>query len=120
MSRGKILVVDDEPTNRMILGAQLRHLGYEIVEAADGREAVTLAQETRPDIVFMDIMMPEMDGYEATRRIKADAGDRYLPVIFLTALTAEEDMVKGLETGGDDFLIKPVSFAMLQARLNAV
>ena len=120
MSRGKILVVDDEPTNRMILGAQLRHLGYEIVEAADGREAVTLAQETRPDIVFMDIMMPEMDGYEATRRIKAEAGDRYLPVIFLTALTAEEDMVKGLETGGDDFLIKPVSFAMLQARLNAV
>ena len=120
MTRGKILVVDDEPTNRMILGAQLRHLGYEIVEAADGREAVKLAHETRPDIVFMDIMMPGMDGYEATRRIKAGAGDRYLPVIFLTALTAEEDMVKGLETGGDDFLIKPVSFAMLQARLNAI
>ena len=120
MTRGKILVVDDEPTNRMILGAQLRHLGYEIVEAADGREAVKLAHEIRPDIVFMDIMMPGMDGYEATRRIKAGAGDRYLPVIFLTALTAEEDMVKGLESGGDDFLIKPVSFAMLQARLNAI
>ena len=120
MTRGKILVVDDEPTNRMILGAQLRHLGYDIVEAADGREAVKLAHETRPDIVFMDIMMPGMDGYEATRRIKAGAGDRYLPVIFLTALTAEEDMVKGLESGGDDFLVKPISFAMLQARLNAI
>ena len=120
MTRGKILVVDDEPTNRMILGAQLRHLGYEIVEAADGLDAVKLAHETRPDVVFMDIMMPGMDGYEATRRIKAGAGDRYLPVIFLTALTAEEDMVKGLESGGDDFLVKPISFAMLQARLNAI
>ena len=120
MTRGKILVVDDEPTNRMILGAQLRHLGYDVVEAANGREAIDRVHETRPDIVFMDIMMPEMDGYEATRRIKAGTADRYLPVIFLTALTAEEDMVKGLETGGDDFLIKPVSLSLLQARITAI
>ncbi len=120
MARGKILIVDDEPTNRVILGAQLRHLGYETVEAGDGREAVTVARREQPDIVFMDIMMPGMDGYEATRLIKQEAGERHVPVIFLTALTAEEDMVKGLEVGGDDFLVKPVSFALLQARLNAV
>ena len=120
MSRGKILIVDDEPTNRVILGAQLRHLGYETIEVADGWTAVEFVRGERPDIVFMDIMMPGMDGYEATRLIKAEAGNRHLPVIFLTALTAEEDMVRGLEVGGDDFLVKPVSFAMLQARLNAV
>ncbi len=120
MSRGRILIVDDEPTNRVILGAQLRHLGYETIEAADGRAAVEQVRRHQPDIVFMDIMMPEMDGYEATRLIKAEARNRYLPVIFLTALSAEEDMIRGLDVGGDDFLIKPVSHAMLQARLNAV
>ena len=86
------LIVDDELTNRMILRSLLKKQGYDSVEAENGRQAVELFRERQPDIIFMDVMMPEMDGYEATRIIKAEAGNRFIPVIFLTAVTDEESL----------------------------
>ena len=81
------LIVDDEPVNRTLLGRMLREQGFAIVEAANGRDAVEVCRHAAPDIVFMDIMMPEMDGYAATRAIKALLGTSFVPVIFLTALS---------------------------------
>ncbi len=118
--KAKVLVVDDDPTNRIILRAQLEKSGYEVVDAHDGADAVLKFREADPDIVFMDVMMPIMDGYEATKSIREIAGDKYVPIIFLTALTDEEELLKCLDVGGDDFLTKPVSSAILEAELKSI
>lgn len=120
VTRGKALVVDDEPTNRLILQAHLAKNNYEIVTAVNGVEAVEKFESESPDIIFMDVMMPEMDGYEATRRIKALSGERFIPVIFLTAITNEEELAKCVEAGGDDFLTKPFSHTLLKAKVDAL
>jgi len=114
-----VLVVDDDETNRIVLESMLRRDGHAVYSAKDGKEAVSLYQTQRPDLILMDVMMPIMDGYEATRRIKALAGSHFTPVTFLTALTDESSLVKCLEVGGDDFLVKPVSRAVLRAKLAA-
>ncbi len=114
------LIVDDELTNRMILRSLLKQQGYEAIEAADGREAVESYRERQPDIIFMDVMMPEMDGYEATRIIKAEAGNRFVPVIFLTAVTDEESLLACIDAGGDDFLVKPYDPFLLQSKIRAM
>ena len=115
----KVLVVDDTATNRLMLQVFLRKLGIEVVVAEDGEKAVAAYERESPDIVIMDVMMPVMDGYEATRRIKALAGDRWTPVIFLSALDNEESLVTGLDAGGDDYLSKPVNFVVLDAKLRS-
>lgn len=84
-NHGKALIVEDEITNRLILKKLLQKHGYVVIEAENGRQAVSLFEEQQPDIVFMDVMMPEMDGYEATVQIKQRAGDSFVPIIFLTA-----------------------------------
>jgi len=118
--KGKALVVDDEPTNRLILQAHLAKNGYEIVTAVNGAEAIQKFVTDSPDIIFMDVMMPEMDGYEATRRIKELCGETYVPVIFLTAITNEDELAKCVEAGGDDFLTKPFSYTLLKAKVDAL
>ena len=114
-----VLVVDDDETNRIVLESMLQRDGHTVYSAKDGREAVSLYEAKRPDLILMDVMMPIMDGYEATRRIKALAGNHFVPVTFLTALTDESSLVKCLEVGGDDFIVKPVSRAILRAKLAA-
>jgi PAS domain S-box-containing protein len=115
----KVLVVDDTATNRMMLEVFLRKLGVDAVVAEDGVKGVEAYKREAPDIVIMDVMMPVMDGYEATRRIKALSGERWTPVIFLSALDNEESLVTGLDAGGDDYLSKPVNFVVLDAKLRS-
>ncbi len=115
-----VLVADDDATNRLLLSAILRKEGYAVIQAEAGREAVDVFERERPDLVLMDIRMPELDGYQATQQIKAMSGDVFVPVIFLTANSDVESMVKSVEVGGDDFLAKPYNRAQLQARINAL
>jgi PAS domain S-box-containing protein len=116
----KVLVVDDTATNRQILQVFLKKLGFVVITAEDGAQAVARFAVDKPDIVLMDVMMPVMDGFEATRRIKAASGSRWVPVVFLTALDKEEDLVNGLDSGGDDYLTKPISFVVLDAKLRSL
>lgn len=115
----KILVVDDAPTNRKILQVFLGRLGHQVILAGDGEEAIVQFGAERPDLVLMDVMMPKMDGLEAAARIKAQFGERWVPIVFLSALTTDEQMVSGLESGGDDYLTKPVNFIVLKAKLRS-
>ena len=116
----KILIVDDDPDSRALLRRFLKGEGFEIFSAEDGREGVERFKEVRPDIVLMDVMMPVMDGYEAARAIKAAAGERFVPVIFLTAVHDEKALARCVEYGGDDFLTKPYSRVILQAKIEAL
>lgn len=113
----RVLVVDDTATNRQLLHAFLTRLGCQVLLAEHGAAAIELFRRRAPDIVLMDVMMPEMDGHEATRRIKALCGDRWVPVVFLSALDREENLVAGLAAGGDEYLVKPVNFTVLKAKL---
>ena len=114
------LVVDDEATNRLIIKSLLKRSGFEVVEAQNGAESVELFEETAPDIVFMDIMMPVMDGYEAASLIKAKCGERFVPLIFLTALTDNASLARSIEAGGDDFLTKPINATLLKAKIHSM
>lgn len=115
----RALVVDDQRVNRVVLVRLLTDLGYECHEAVNGEEAVSLYDSCSPDIVLMDVMMPVMDGYEATRQIKERGSERYVPIIFLTAKTEDEALIKCLECGGDDFLAKPLNPTILKSKINA-
>ena len=117
---GKALIVDDEKPNRGVLKTLLSGQGYQVTEAANGVEAVELFDQERPDIVFMDVMMPLMDGYEATRLIKSLSGNRFVPVIFLTALNNEKALARCIEAGGDDFLVKPYDNIILQSKIRSM
>lgn len=116
----KVLIVDDEQANRLILQAMLKKSNHEVIDACNGQEAVDLFDEHQPDLVLMDIMMPVMDGYEATRLIKEKSANRFTPIIFLTAITDEDALVKCVENGGDDFLTKPYNRTILQAKITAM
>ena len=119
-AKGLALIVDDYHINRKLLQALLVIEGYQTISAGDGAQAVQLYTEQQPDIVFMDVMMPVMDGYEATARIKALAGTRFVPIIFLTALSDKKALVKCIEAGGDDFLSKPFELEILSAKIKAM
>lgn len=103
----KILIVEDEFYLAETIKARLEYQGYEVLYAENGAEALKLLASTPVDLVLMDVMMPVMDGWEATRRIKADPKLKALPVIFLTARAQHEDHIKAHEVGGDDYLSKP-------------
>jgi two-component system OmpR family response regulator len=113
-----LLVVDDEENLRSMLAAALQHSQFTVTTAGNGREALELIPVARPDLVLLDVMMPDLDGFEVCRRLRA-AGDR-TPVLFLTARDATEDKVRGLTLGGDDYLQKPFSLEELVARAHAV
>ncbi|MFV8833635.1 fused response regulator/phosphatase [Aquisalimonas sp.] len=115
-----VLLVDDEPVNLQLLKGMLRHReGIHLLTAADGAEAVEQVR-TRPiDLVLMDVLMPAMDGYEATRQIKALDGDSYVPVLFVTALNDDDQLARCVSCGGDDFIAKPVNRVQLNARLDS-
>lgn len=114
-----VLVVDDEEFNRLMLEALLESQGYRVLQAPDGEQAIALFESGSVDIVLMDIEMPGMNGYQATRRIKAALTDEHLPVIFLTASTDDEALAQCVESGGDGFLTKPYSHVVLNAKIQA-
>ena len=113
-----LLIVDDEANLRSLLRAALSHHGFEITEAANGRAALDAVADNRPDLIVLDVMMPELDGFEVCRRLRA-AGDN-TPVLFLTAKDGIEDTVRGLPLGGDDYLLKPFSLDELVARAEEI
>ena len=113
------LVADDEQVNLMLLEAILRARGIRVLKAANGEEAVALFRENRVDMVLMDIMMPVMDGYEATRTIKSMDVDGFVPVLFVTAFDDDERLARCIRSGGDDFVTKPVNRVQLNAKIDA-
>jgi len=115
-----ILVVDDVPDNIDILQMRLESQGYEVATAGDGAEALEKIRKMLPDLVLLDIMMPKVDGIETVRRLKADGSLPFIPVILVTAKADSKDVITGLESGGDDYLTKPVDHAALSARVRAM
>ena len=103
-----ILIVEDEPKNMKLLRDLLQRFGYEILEASDGEQGVKLAGEKIPDLILMDIMMPKMDGLEATRIIKADTKTKHIPIIALTSYAMKGDREKTIEAGCDGYIAKPI------------
>jgi class 3 adenylate cyclase len=116
----RILVVDDIADNVEILRMRLTSLGYEVVVAEDGEQALARVRETLPDLILLDIMMPKIDGLEVVKRLKADPSLPFIPVILVTAKASPKDVVAGLDAGGDDYLIKPIDHGALVARVRAM
>ena len=117
---GHVLVVDDLPANVKLLATILKLEGFQVSTAASGGEALQCLETDRPDVVLMDVMMPEMDGFEACRRIRENPETRYLPVVMVTALQETADRVQALEAGADDFLTKPVEETEVVARVHSL
>jgi len=115
-----ILVADDEEDLRELVTYRLTRSGYRVIGAGDGQEALELAAERTPDLMVLDVMMPKLDGYELTRRVRAEAALRSIPVILLTARSQESDIDRGFEVGADDYLKKPFNPDELVARVRAV
>ena len=116
----KILVVDDNPKNVKLLADLLSIKGYTVVTAASGREALAQITAEQPDLVLLDVVMPEMSGYEVCRKIRENLATEILPVVMVTALDPTEERIKGLEAGADDFLTKPINQAELLARVRSL
>lgn len=114
--RGRILVVDDEQPMRALLRLYLTREGYDVIEAADGRRALELVSDAAPDLVLLDLMLPEIDGFELLRRLRQETD---VPVIMLTARGEETNRVAGLELGADDYVLKPFSTPEVIARVRA-
>ena len=113
----KILLVEDNELNRDMLSRRLMRKGYEVVLAGDGAEGVVAAATGRPDLVLMDMSLPVLDGWEATRRLKAEPGTRHIPVIALTAHAMSGDREKAMEAGCDDYDTKPVELPRLLEKI---
>lgn len=115
----KILVAEDSAVDRMILETMLKKGGYDVVLAEDGNQAVTLFQKENPDLVFLDVLMPNLNGMDAARKIRSLSGDVFTPIVFLTSLADTESLVRCLEAGGDDFLSKPYNAIIIEAKIKA-
>jgi CheY-like chemotaxis protein len=109
----KILLVEDNEFNRDMLSRRLQRRGFEVAIAEDGAEGIAAARSARPDLILMDMDLPVVDGWEATRRLKADASLRSIPVIALTAHALQSDCDRAYQAGCDDFATKPIEFALL-------
>jgi adenylate cyclase len=116
----RILIVDDNETNRDILLTRLGTHGYDLVQAADGEEAIEVARKSLPDLILLDVMMPKLDGIEATKRLKADQTLPFMPIILVTAKADTKDVVAGLDAGADEYLTKPVDQISLVARVKSM
>jgi signal transduction histidine kinase len=116
-SDSRILIVDDDPNNRLFLHDTLEHVGFRVLEATGGAECLRRAAEEVPDVILLDVVMPQIDGYEVCRRLKADEKLRDIPILFLTALSQVTDKVRGFEAGGADFITKPFQIDEVLARV---
>jgi len=116
----KILLVEDNELNRDMLSRRLVRKGHEVSIAVDGREGIAKARDQRPEIILMDISLPELDGWEATRLLRADAATASIPVIALTAHAMESDRIRSFEVGCDDYDTKPVELQRLLGKIDAL
>ncbi|MFF5260077.1 response regulator transcription factor [Actinomadura viridis] len=117
-SEGLLLVVEDEPNILELLAGSLRFTGFEVITATNGADAVQAARRRRPDLIVLDVMLPDIDGFDVARRLRS-GGDQ-TPVLFLTARDSVQDRIKGLTIGGDDYVTKPFSLEEVVARIRAV
>jgi two-component system OmpR family response regulator len=118
MVKTRVLIVDDEPNIRDLLATSLRFAGYEIQTAANGAQAVAAVTESEPDIILLDVMLPDMNGFSVTKKLRASGIQS--PILFLTARDDVEDKITGLTVGGDDYLTKPFSLDEVVARIQAI
>src|ERR1044072_6033095 len=116
----RILVVDDVPANVKLLEARLSAEYFDVLNATNGAEALDICSRAECDIILLDVMMPDMDGFEVCRRLKSNPATHFIPVVIITALDSPADRVRGLEAGADDFLTKPVSDVVLIARVRSL
>ena len=116
----KILLVEDNEMNRDMLSRRLQRRGFHIVTAENGEQGLSLARVEAPDLILMDITLPEMDGWEVARLLKADEGTRHIPIIALTARVLVSDQAKAFEVGCDDYDTKPVDFARLTEKIGCL
>lgn len=116
----RVLIVEDTEGEREALSRQLQNRGYDVITASDGEQGIAMARAESPDIILMDMNMPVLDGWQATRRLKADEGTRELPVIALTAYVTPEDREKALDAGCMDCYAEPADFGQLTDRIAAV
>lgn len=119
-TRKKILIVDDSEVNLMVMESFITPQGHEVITAVNGREALEKTYSLMPDLILLDVMMPEMDGFEVCRRLKSEDRTRSIPVIIITALDKVEDNVMGIEAGADDFLTRPFDQVILAARMKSL
>lgn len=116
----KILVVDDSPTERFVLGDMLAKNGYVVVTAESGEEAIIKSKTEQPDLILMDVVMPGMNGYQATRTISRDEATRAIPIIMCTSKGLETDKIWGMRQGAHDYMVKPVDHDELLNRIRAI
>lgn len=116
----RVLIVDDNRSNLLTLQVFLKKLGHDTITAENGEQAVSRCRERKPDLILLDVVMPVMDGFEAASRIRAQTADRWVPIIFLSALDRDHNLVSGLEAGGDDFMSKPLNFVVLEAKMRSM
>ena len=116
----RILIVDDVPANSRLLDARLTAEYYQVITAHDGFEALRLAQAWQPDLILLDVVMPEMDGFETCRQLKSNPETQHIPIVMVTALNEQSERLRGLEAGADDFLTKPVEYDTLLARTRSM
>ncbi|WP_066373728.1 response regulator transcription factor [Herbidospora mongoliensis] len=114
----RLLIVEDEPNILELLAASLRYAGFDVSTASSGTDGVAAATRHRPDLIVLDVMLPDMDGFDVVRRLRG--GGTFTPVLFLTARDATEDKIRGLTLGGDDYVTKPFSLEEVIARIRAV
>ena len=119
-ARKLVLVADDDPDILDLVTFRLDRAGYEVVQARDGQEALDAALERTPDLCVLDVMMPRLDGYEVTRRLREESATRTVPIILLTARAQEADVQRGFESGATDYVKKPFSPQELRARVEAL
>lgn len=115
-----VLLVEDQPVLSMNLQAQIAAMGHEVIVAADALTALTKFHEHQPDLLLLDVVLPDQDGYWVAKQIRQQEGSRWTPIIFLSCMTSDRDLQKGIDAGGDDYLSKTVSPMVLQAKLNAM
>ncbi len=115
----RVLIIEDEPAQREVLAYNLEAEGFQVSQAGDGEEGLLLVEEDNPDLILLDWMLPGLSGIEVCRRLKSKSETRGLPVVMLSARSEEVDRVRGLETGADDYMVKPYSLAELMARVRA-
>ncbi len=116
----RILVVDDNPDNVEIIGTRLRFRGYDVVESSHGQDALAKVRLHAPDLILLNVMLPDIDGYEIARRLRNNDDLPYIPIILVTARDSTEDKVAGLDAGADDYLTKPINFPELEARVRSM
>ena len=117
MSAAKILVVDDEERVREMLKFRLKFLDYEVIEATNGRDALEVAAAEKPDLILLDVMMPEIDGFQACTRLKENEDTRQIPVVMLTARGEEMDVARSFTCGAEDYMVKPYDPDVLQQKV---